>query len=70
MQRCRRHRVLLHLDLIAGVGLWLAAPWGGVVWLVTVGGQLLSLVLLPGFWTLPFHPILVGLGDLPYVALI
>lgn len=53
------------LDLIAAVGLWLATPWGGVVWLVTVGGQLLSLALLPGFWT---HPWLLALRNIVLVA--
>src|ERR1700710_1775676 len=24
------------IDLVAGVGLWLAAPWGAVVWLTSV----------------------------------
>jgi hypothetical protein len=38
------------LDFVAAVGLWLATPWGSVVWLVTVGAQLLSLAALPGFW--------------------
>lgn len=38
------------LVFVAAVGLWLATPWGGVVWLVTVGAQILSLLLLPGFW--------------------
>lgn len=35
------------MDMIAAVGLWLAAPWGGVVWLVTVAAQWLSIVVLP-----------------------
>ena len=53
------------LDLIAAVGLWMATPWGGVVWLVTVGGQLLSIVLLPGFWS---HAWLLGIRDVLLVA--
>jgi hypothetical protein len=24
------------IDLVAGVGLWLAAPWGAVVWLTSI----------------------------------
>ncbi len=32
------------VDFIASIGLWLAAPWGGVIWLVAVGAQLLVLV--------------------------
>ena len=39
------------MDFVAAVGLWLAAPWGGVVWLVIIGTQVLSWLLLPGFWT-------------------
>ena len=38
------------LDFVAAVGLWLATPWGGVVWLVTVGVQVLALATLPDFW--------------------
>lgn len=38
------------LDLIAAVGLWLAASWGGVVWLIAVAAQWLALVVLPGFF--------------------
>jgi Family of unknown function (DUF6163) len=53
------------LDLIAAVGLWLAASWGGVIWLVAVGGQLLSLGFLPG---LSDHPWLVGSRDLLLVG--
>lgn len=37
------------LDLVAAVGLWLTASWGGVVWLVAVAAQWLALVVLPGF---------------------
>ena len=28
------------VDFVASIGLWLAAPWGGVIWLVAVGAQL------------------------------
>ena len=28
------------LDLIAGVGLWLATPWGGVLWLLIASAQI------------------------------
>lgn len=39
------------MDFVAAIGLWLATPWGGVVWLVTVGVQVLSFMLLPAFWS-------------------
>lgn len=54
------------LDFVAAIGLWLATPWGGVVWLVTIGAQVLSLLLLPGFWT---HGMAVGVADAVLVPL-
>ncbi len=54
------------IDLIASVGLWLATPWGGVIWLVSAGAQLLVLFLLPGFYS---HPWLTGFTDLVLVSL-
>ncbi|MBV8848223.1 MAG: hypothetical protein JOZ16_01405 [Methylobacteriaceae bacterium] len=38
------------LDLLAAVGMWLAAPWGGVLWLLTAIAQALVAVLLPDFF--------------------
>lgn len=38
------------LDLIAAVGLWLAASWGGVVWLVAVAAQWFATAIIPGFF--------------------
>ena len=38
------------LDMIAAIGLWLAAAWGGVVWLVAVAAQWLAVVTLPGLF--------------------
>jgi hypothetical protein len=35
------------IDLVAGVGLWLAAPWGAVVWLTSVISMLAVQVLFP-----------------------
>lgn len=29
-------------DLLAAVGLWLAAPWGGVLWLICAGSEALA----------------------------
>ena len=54
------------VDFIASVGLWLAAPWGGVIWLVAVGAQLLVLVVMPGFFD---HPLVTGLVDVALIAL-
>ena len=34
-------------DLVAAVGLWLAAPWGGVIWLLAAGGYVLLEMLMP-----------------------
>jgi hypothetical protein len=36
------------LDLVAAVGLWLAAPWGGIIWLLAAFAQLAALSFLPG----------------------
>jgi hypothetical protein len=38
------------IDLVAAVGLWLAAAWGGVVWLVSVAAQWMVILVLPGFF--------------------
>jgi Family of unknown function (DUF6163) len=35
------------IDLVAGVGLWLAAPWGAVVWLTSVISMVAVEVLFP-----------------------
>jgi hypothetical protein len=53
------------VDFIAAVGLWLSAPWGGVIWLVAVGAQLLVLVVMPGFFD---HPLVTGLVDVALMA--
>jgi Family of unknown function (DUF6163) len=29
------------IDLVAAIGLWLTAAWGGVVWLIAAGSQLM-----------------------------
>jgi hypothetical protein len=36
------------LDLIAAVGLWLAATWGGIIWLIAAFAQLATWYVLPG----------------------
>jgi hypothetical protein len=40
------------LDLVAAVGLWLIAPWGGVVWLLTVLAQVYVASIKPSFFSL------------------
>ena len=38
------------LDLVAAVGLWLIAPWGGVVWLLTLLAQMFVSWIKPSFF--------------------
>ena len=38
------------LDLVAAVGLWLIAPWGGVVWLLTLLAQFFVATIKPTFF--------------------
>lgn len=38
------------LDLVAGVGLWLATPWGGVLWLLIASAQIFVSFNMPGFF--------------------
>jgi hypothetical protein len=38
------------LDLVAAVGLWLVAPWGGVVWLLTLMAQFYVAAIKPAFF--------------------
>ena len=35
------------IDLVAGVGLWLAAPWGAVVWLTSIISMAAVEILFP-----------------------
>lgn len=35
-------------DLVAAVGLWLVAPWGGALWLATAAGELMAGALIGG----------------------
>jgi uncharacterized membrane protein (DUF2068 family) len=39
-------------DLVAAVGLWLATPWGGVIWLVAALSQIAAAFMLPGFFSM------------------
>jgi len=38
------------IDLLAAVGLWLAAPWGGILWLLATGAQIFVSLYLPKFF--------------------
>jgi hypothetical protein len=35
------------VDLVAAVGLWLASPWGGVIWLLAVMSQIILWFFFP-----------------------
>ena len=39
------------MNLVAAVGLWMVAPWGGVVWLLTVMAQIFVSAMKPNFFT-------------------
>ncbi len=52
------------LDLLAAVGLWLATPWGGVLWLFAALSQIVVAMMMPRFFTLlwvALDVVLVGL---------
>jgi Family of unknown function (DUF6163) len=36
------------IDLVAAVGLWMAAAWGGVIWLIAALSHLLLNLVMPG----------------------
>jgi hypothetical protein len=38
-------------DLLAAVGLWLATPWGGALWLFAAISQIFVVVAMPGFYS-------------------
>jgi hypothetical protein len=38
------------LNLVAAVGLWLATPWGGVMWLLIASAQMFVASSMPGFF--------------------
>jgi hypothetical protein len=40
------------LDLLAAVGLWLATPWGGVLWLFRSVAQIFAALTIPSFFGL------------------
>jgi hypothetical protein len=54
------------LDLVAGVGLWLATPWGGVLWLLIASAQIFVAASLPelfagGYFLVAVDLVLIGL---------
>jgi hypothetical protein len=54
------------IDLVAAVGLWLAAPWGAVVWLTSVISMAAVEVLFPkiyggSMWVIVVELMLLGL---------
>lgn len=53
-------------DLIAGVGLWLATPWGGVLWLLIASAQIFVAAGMPNFFAGGYYLIAV---DLVLIAL-
>ncbi len=42
------------LDLVAAVGLWLATPWGGVLWLFSAVAQIFAAIMIPSFFAKPW----------------
>ncbi len=38
------------MDLVAAIGLWLATPWGGVLWILLSFAQIVTAILLPDFF--------------------
>lgn len=52
------------IDFLAAVGLWLATPWGGVLWLVAVVSQIFVALTVPGVFTpvwVALDVVLIGL---------
>lgn len=39
-------------DLVAAAGLWLAVPWGGVIWLLAALAQIFAALALPGVYSM------------------
>ena len=42
-----RDRVFAVIDLVAAIGLWLAAAWGAVIWLTSVASMLAVEIFFP-----------------------
>ena len=59
------------IDLVAGVGLWLAAPWGAVVWLTSVISMAAVEMLFPQVFSGSVFIIVVEIALLAtYIALV
>jgi hypothetical protein len=60
------------IQLVAGVGLWLTAAWGGVVWLITVLVALVIDVSAPvgaqGWVETATRPVIASLADVALVV--
>ena len=39
------------VNLVAAVGLWLATPWGDLIWLIAAIAQIIVALALPGFFS-------------------
>ena len=55
----------IYIDLVAAVGLWLAAPWGAVVWLTSVISMAAVELLFPqiyggNIWVIVADVLLLG----------
>lgn len=37
-------------NLVVAVGLWLAGPWGGVLWLVMVATEIVAMLVMPAYF--------------------
>ncbi|MGH6838343.1 MAG: DUF6163 family protein [Methylocella sp.] len=40
------------VNLVVAVGLWLATPWGGAIWLLAAIAQIFVALALPGFFSM------------------
>ncbi len=49
-------------NIFAAVGLWLATPWGGVLWLVAVAAESLMTIIMPEFFAAPRVILSVDVG--------
>ncbi len=38
------------VNLLAAAGLWMATPWGGVLWLVTLAAEMSAVIFMPAYF--------------------